>query len=353
MTKTNHLFLLFLFLNTWLWTACTEEKPQTVLELFPEDIQLSQKKEYNINEDSLAIIEGLTCDGENLIVYDFHSGESYTLFDEKSGEYIAHFGRIGQGPTEILIGSYGYLFRKCFTVFSDQSRAVMKYNLDSLRNGKTDATLLTRYDIPDMQVSRLITIDDSTFVGMGTYKSRYQYFLFNKHNKVLSCGADVYNAADSAFEKYTKFLSNQGDLVMHPRKKVFASSLNFSSNIDFFEIANHKIHLIKSLRLGNPIFKPVNGGRFFYVDSTEDTQTGYIHLSATANYVYALYSDKKLDGSYRKSNVVLVFDWEGNPVKKYVLDKDAHYIAVDDEQKSMFAAVVDSEGGWTVICYRL
>ncbi len=354
MTKINKVITLFLFFSIYILEACKEEKLQTVLELFPEATELAQKKDYNINKDSLAVIQGLYCDGHNLVVYDVHSDESYTLFDEQSGQYLARFGRIGQGPAEILRGGYGYLFRRCFSVFNDRSRVVMKYNLDFLRSGKIDATLLTKYDIPDARVSRLIAIDDSTFLGMGTYQSHYQYFLFDKNNKVLDYGVEVYNAADSTFEKYTKYLSNQGDLVMNPKKRVFASSLNFSSNIDFFEISNNKIKLIKSLRLGDPISKPmIEVGRFFSVDPTEDTQIGYIHLSATDKNVYALYTDKKVYESPRKSNVVLVFDWEGNPVKKYVLDKDAHYIAVDDEQKSLFAAVVDSEGGWTVICYRL
>lgn len=80
---------------------------------------------------------------------------------------------------------------------------------------------------------------------------------------------------------------------MNPEKHTFAGSINFSSNIDFFEIVNNKIELIKSLRLGDPINKPVNEEGIYYVDLTENTQTGYIDLSATSKYVYALYSDKK------------------------------------------------------------
>ena len=76
------LFFLFL-LYICLLNACKSEDTHTVLELFPESHSLSQKKVYDINEDSIAVIEGLVCDGENLIVYDYHSNSSYTLFDEK------------------------------------------------------------------------------------------------------------------------------------------------------------------------------------------------------------------------------------------------------------------------------
>lgn len=362
MTKqADKIITLFLLWCMCVLGACKEKEPLTVLDLFPESQSLSQKKEFTVNEDSLARVEGLACDGENLIVLDYHSGHSYTLFDASSGEYIAPFGVIGQGPTEIPLGCYGYLSKGCFSAFDDQRRSVVKYSIDSLRNGKANGSpvCLTNYTIPDAQISRLIAMDDSTFVCAGTYKYRYQYLLFDKNNRVLDYGVDVYNVADSAFNIHTKFLANQGDLIMHPEKKVFASSVNFSSNIDFFEIVNNnKIKLIKSLRLGDPKCQPgtnvIEGvGTAFYVNCADNSQTGYINLSATAKYVYALYSDKKMNESGWKSNVVLVFDWAGNPIKKYLLDTEAHCIAVDEARQGLFAAVGNSEGGWSIICHAL
>ena len=349
-------FTLLLLLSMCILGGCEKEKSHTVLELFSESQSLSPKKDFYVNEDSIAIIEGLSCDGKNLIVNDYHSGCCYTLFDKKSGEYIAGFGTIGQGPAELPSPCYGYLTESGFTVFDDQTRIVMKYSLDSLRNSrKKDGSpvRLAQYKIPEAQISKLIAIDDTTLLCAGTYKSRYQYLLFNKNDSVLDYGVDVYNAADSAFQTYTRYLSNQGNLVMNPEKHTFAGSINFSSNIDFFEIVNNKIELIKSLRLGDPINKPVNEEGIYYVDLTENTQTGYIDLSATSKYVYALYSDKKMYENNRKSDTVLVFDWDGNPIKKYSLDTDAYYIAVDSTQQSLFAAVKNSSSGWKIICYAL
>lgn len=353
--QVNKIILLFGILCLCVLGACKDEKQRMALGLFSKSQTLSQK-EYTIDEDSLAVVEGIICDGENLVIYDFHSGNSYTLFDEKTGEYITRFGAIGEGPGEILLGCFGNLSRKNFSVFNDQARFVMKYCLDSLRYGEDNlAACLTKYDILDADISKLIPIDDSTFVGAGLYKSRYQYLLFDKNNKVLDYGIDIYNAEDEDFNIYTLFLSNQGELVMHPQKKLFAYSVRFSANIDFFEIVDNRIKLIKSLRLGNPILKSVveGGGLIHSADVTENTLLGYINLSATAKYVYALYSEKKVYESARKSTVVLAYDWEGNPVKKYVLDTEAYYIAVDEDRQCLFAAIKNAENGWSIICYSL
>lgn len=348
---------LFVLLLMCILGACRDRKPHSVLDLFSESQQLFQKRENLIKDEFLASIEGMTCDEDYLIVYDLHSGDSYTLFDKKTGAYITRFGTIGQGPGEIPLGCYGYLWEKCFSVFDDQARIVMKYKLDSLHNGRMgkNPMCLTEYDISDSQLSRLIAIDDSVFFGAGTYKSRYQYLLFDKNNNVLDYGIDIYNASDEAFNLYTKFLSNQGDLVMQPGKNIFAYSLNFSSNLDIVENADGKIKLKKSLRFGNPIYKPVTegGGLYQGVDMTEDTQVGYINLSATTKYIYALYSDKKIYENGRKSNLVLAFDWEGNAIRKYLLDVEAYYITVDEVGQMMFAAVKNTEGGWSIVSYAL
>ena len=124
--------------------------------------------------------------------------------------------------------------------------------------------------------------------------------------------------------------------------------------MDVFEIVDGKIKLIKSLRLGDPKLKStVESGIFYSAKLTEDTQIGYLNICATEDYIYALYTDKKARESTRKSNIVLVFDWNGNPVRKYLLDTDVYYMAVDESLHSMFAAIKNSEKGWSIICYKI
>ena len=347
--------ILFKFVLICILASCKKQNLDSVLDLFTESEKLVQKAENKISEDSLAIVEGITCDDKYLIIYDLHSGESYTLFDKNTGAYLARFGTIGQGPAEIPAGCYGYLSNNNFSVFNDQIRSVMKYELDSLRNGvEKNPVRLAKYDIADARLSRLIAIDDSTFLGAGSYKSRYQYLLFGPKSNVIDYGVDIYNATDDKFDMYTKYLSNQGDLVMRPDGKVFAYSLNFSSNLDIVEVKNGKINLVKSLRLGNPIYKPTTTGEYCFADITEETLLGYINLSATTKYIYALYSDEPIyKAGRRMSDIVLVFDWNGNAVKKYILDTKAYYITIDEVGRTMFTAVKNEEGGWRIASYPL
>lgn len=343
--------IILLFLVLCFLEACHTHQTDSLLDQFSISESLSVSETCHIDEDSIALVEGILCEDENVIIYDFHSGCCYTLFDKDSGNYITRFGAIGQGPTEIPSPCLGYLSKKCFAVFSDQARMIMQYSLDSLRSGvgSSFASCLAKYDIPDAQLSRLIVINDSTFLGAGAYRSRYQYVLFDNHNRVLDAKVDIYNSSDDNFNVYTKFLSNQGILIMHPDQHLFAYSLNFSSNMDFFKVENNQIHLVRSLRLGNPCYRSVADNNMFSADLTEESIIGYVDISPTSNYVYALYSDKKVYESARKSNVILVFDWKGNPVKKYILNVEVYYIAVDEEQHRIFAAVKNATNGWSIV----
>ena len=279
------------------------------------------------------------------------------MFDQQSGRQIGRFGNIGQGPLEIMFGSSGYLEKKCLVTYNDQSRIVMKYSLDSLRSGVVDGapTRLTKHKISNALISRLITINDSIFVVGGMYEARYQHLIFDANNRVLDYGIDVYNAADSSFNAITRYLSNQGCMAKHPYKNEFAYSVNFSSNLDFFEIVDNKIKLKKTMRLGNPICESVveDGGQLFSTRLTKESIHGFIEVCPTPKYLYALYSAGKIYEVQRKSKTVFVFDWDGNPIKELLLDMDVFHIAVNEKDKKMFAVVKNEEGGINIICYVL
>lgn len=359
MMKINRILRwLTLCLGAVLWEACTESKhPAGVLDLFPEPVSLDRKVDAFVPEDSLAVVEGLVCEGKNLVVYDFCMETSYTLFDACSGEYITRFGRIGQGPGEILAGCYGSLVGGHFTVFSNQSHVVMDYDLDSLRvRGEAYVPVrLIRYDLEGAQLSRLSHLGAGRFLGAGVYQPGLQYVLFDKNNQVLDAAVDVYNAADPAFNQYTKYLSNQGDLATHPDGCRLAYSLNFSSNIDFLEVKDGSIRLLNSLRLGNPAYQPETSsdGRMNSANLTSHSVWGYINICATRNYVYALYTEKAIGESGRRSSTVLVYDWQGEPVKRYSLDAEVYAIAVDSEDRRLFASLKDADGDWNIALYEL
>jgi hypothetical protein len=66
----------------------------------------------------------------------------------------------------------------------------------------------------------------------------------------------------------------------------------------------------------------------------------FIGLSISDKYIYALYSLKDKDASVQdkfRGNTIFVFDWEGKPIKKFVMDCDVKAIEVSDDEKRIYA----------------
>jgi hypothetical protein len=212
--------------------------------------------------------------------------------------------------------------------------------------------VLAKYKFDDATLPRICPINDSIFLGAGVYKSEFQYVLFNAANDIMDCKVEIYNARYDWFNAPHKFLSNQGRFKKHPHKNQFVFSLNHSANIDFLEVADNKINVIKLLRQKNPLYKVIQNGEMSMVAPDANCIIGYIDISACNNYVYALYTDKKATASY-SSDKILVYDWEGNLVKEYRLNREAYYITVNETLNKLFAAVRNEDGGWSITSYDM
>jgi hypothetical protein len=355
--KNTYLTILLL---SYVLSSCAERTkyPRTPLDLFSTEINLLESN-YGINDDFLATIYGIQCNDSSLIVLDSHSSKSFSLFNRQTGDFLGRFGSIGQGPGEIPLGCYGNLEGNIFTIFYDITGFIAKYDMDSLiSNINLKPTTIMKYEFPEVFMSKIIPINDSVFFGAGVYKSEFQYMIFNKANEITDYKVEIFNARNGMYNMYHKFLSNQGILKKHPTQNKFVFSLIYSSNIDFVEVAKNEIHLIKSIRLNYPKFQAVQDNNINRVIPDKYNTIGYIDLATNGENVYALYTDKKMvdengRGNLFCSNIILVFDWEGNPVKKYKLDHDAYYITVNEKLKKIYAAIKKADAGWSIISYDL
>ncbi|MDR1379884.1 MAG: TolB-like 6-bladed beta-propeller domain-containing protein [Tannerella sp.] len=332
---------------------CSCKKNPGLTDRFPHEISLSEIG-YSIDPEELALVEGIQCNDSSLIIFDYHSGKSFTLLDLETGRYRGRFGQIGQGPGEISLGCYGIVEQNMFHIFFHPTGLLAKYDMDSLRhNIDFRPSVLTKYDIPDAAFSQIHPISDSIFLGAGVCHSEYQYTLFDKRNSILNAGIEIYNARYFNFNTPNKFLSNQGRLRKHPGSNRFVYTLNYSANIDFFEVTDgNRIEAINLLRQGNPRYNPVQNGKMSMVVPDLNSSFGYIDVSVSTDYVYALYTDRKVTEPC-SSDIVLIYDWQGNPVKKYRLNREAYYITTNEKLNRLFAAVKNEDGGWDITSYEM
>ena len=336
--------------------SCNNEDKTNPINLFSVDKEI-KRVESGINEELLGTISHLQSNDSSLVVYDFHSGKTFSLFNILDRKFIGRFVTIGQGPGEFPIGANGYLTGNDFYITYSSTGLIAKYKMDSLmKNIESLPITIANFDITDAYFSRICPLNDSLFLGVGAYMAEYQYVLFNSKSEVIDYSVEIFGTKDGKFNMHHKSLANQGKFKKHPTKNKFVFSLNNSSNIEFIEVFDSKIILIKSLKSGDPKYNPITSGEMYGVMPDRDCTIGYIDIDVDENYIYTLYTDKKIanydgkDNTYSSKNI-LVFDWEGNPVHKYTLDNEAYNITVNEKLNTLYAGTKMEDGGWTIEAY--
>lgn len=302
-----------------------------------------------VDKKFLGQVEGIRSTDSLLVTMDYNDGMSYTLFDVCSGDSILRFGAIGHGNNEIPMGCDIIVCNKSFVAFDDETRLIATYSID--RGSSTTNQNVIKYHSKDIQISRLALTNNGLILGKGTYKDKYQYVLFNEHGKVLDYGCNIYNSESQDFDTYHKFLSNQGQLAKHPSKDLFVGTTNFSSNIVFLSVSGNKINVIKSIREGDPLLEKQTIGGMSRVLPVDKTINGFLDLGVSDKYVYALYSDDYFKNSQYCSNTILVFDWEGNIVRKLKTTNTVYYIAANN--CCLYTVEKDKEGFYIIVSYLL
>lgn len=303
-----------------------------------------------VDSSDLGLVEGLHCNDSTFVILDFHHNKSYSLFGLDKKRIVKRFGEIGNGHLEIPIGCVGNIYKDKFVVFDDERSIIATYTL-SLDSTLVKCVSVHKYKIPDAQFTKIVPAEDGLFIGMGSYKDKYQYVLFNDQNKVLDYSYELYNANDDEFNTYQKFLSNQGKLARHPKKMLFAGVVRYSSNMDIFKVDGGKIKNIKSFRMQNPSYTTMQMMGLSRVVPQDDAINGFLDICATEKYILALYSDEKIRVSPYHSKTILVFDWDGNKICRIDMPNDAFYISANGN--NIYTAEKEDKGKYIIKGYKI
>jgi hypothetical protein len=88
---------------------------------------------------------------------------------------------------------------------------------------------------------------------------------------------------------------------------------------------------------------------------TRRSLVGIIALAVTNEYVFAIYSGKNVEDNgepdaYQGSHL-LIYDWDGNPVRQYLLEKPLYAMGYDAAGNTVYGISYDPEG--VLIEYKL
>ena len=122
--------------------------------------------------------------------------------------------------------------------------------------------------------------------------------------------------------------------------------------LSFLKRTDPGIKEYKQIKYQEPIIALPPGGGASY---TRDNINGFSAVDCDDNYVYALYSGRTFNSHQTKfthCEHLFVYDWDGNPIKHYILDIPLfNSISYDKEKNCIYGLAENPEG--VLIVYQL
>lgn len=312
-------------------TACEIDPPKhDIISIFPTETDITGQTTSAFDEAIGAIDIKVT---ENYIILQKRRTDYFfSVYRKEDMSYIMDICKKGEGPDDFLAPIYLeqskndniWVLDRVTSVYYNISLSKSIDERKTFVNKKIDFKPLLDYQIRDMFI-----IDENRFLYSIDNES-CPYYIYDirgktntevKNNYELSPARNKYQL----LQKLSTYNSVEGKFASmyycFPKSTFFSISVGASKSTLY---SDRDINLQES-NLDNL----VNSCMFFSC------------LRGTPYYVYYLYNDECNDTDI--TSKILVYDWDGNPIKSYNLSSQYTSIAIDQDSNRIYALDYEKE----------
>jgi len=276
-----------------------------------------------------------------------HLFKVFNLYDEKG---VYQVGNLGTGPCDISFPSFVQKINdETISIFVKQRLSFIELNYPELFEDNGDC--LSRNERVNIDFQRIIRIGDNHIFGFGIFEKKYALMDMN-----MSVAPELY--FDYHFEKDLKeqndyrniAMASQGDLIAKPDgSKIVFTAKNFGA-FDIIGITDLEPKLIFRSEFNKPLFTS-ESGNVIKPNFSEENNLGFLSTTVTDDFIYMLYSGKEMYKEDYLSDLVLVYNWEGEKINTIFLDQSVSIIAVDPDNR--FIIGYKDDGQANIFKFRL
>jgi hypothetical protein len=320
-------FIVVSIFTTSLFFSCTVSIEKKEKKLFPKEKKIVFSN-MNVDENLGRVVEIKAI--ENYLVISERNMETQVqLIDKKTKENYL-FGQTGEGPGHFLQSDNIIpINNRNIGVYDLQKGALFTFNIDSIIK-------LNLHCMPEVLIKEVSShpkaicrISEDTYAIMGITNGLSRFSIINADGEIISNGGSLPAKQNENTGDITHAFAYWGRLTANEKKGKFALTTNYAGILQIYDCKMEDIQLYKEHVLFLADYEEKSN--FFAV--SPQTRWGYIAMDSNDKYIFALYSGKNQfeGGDFDRSNTVHVFDWDGNPVCRLLLDKTVEIICVDDD----------------------
>ena len=316
-----------------IFAGCHQQNTDKVISIVP----LKHQVVLSSNEILIAHPKLFTATDSLILICDPITDSLFHLVD-KQQKKVTSFGRKGNGPDEFLFPASLYHYPKGDSLCMMDSN---KRSLYSLRFLSDNTPKFFRILNEKETFHRIVLpMSKHRYISSGVYNDA-RFYLLDKTGNII----DRYEAfpyRDEKEQQISKVVLSQaydGYMASDTEGERFAVACYNAKMIAFYKIENNKIVLVKEVNDEYPDYKYSDK---HYQGISRYALTAYISVTASNNYVYALYSGKSYGEHGGLSSVgtsIWVYDWMGNLVRQLALDVPVSNIQIMKDDKSLYAII--------------
>ena len=275
------------------------------------------------------------------------------ILDRKNLEYVMSFAKRGEGPGEFAIArSVTTLgMGKPLMVHDSRLQRLYSINLDSLlnySNYKISDYVNTRGTsenslVKSTQQFHVRQISDSLFLARTFPTSDLRFSLFDaRFSKIKSFGPhplieEIQPMNEEVFQVVVLGNIYQGRMFVNRTKRKMLIAHSKLDLIEIFDYENgaNSLNIIGPENNYPPKYQLNSANQAILCD---ECKYGYLYIDTTDGNIYALYSGKeKGNRDAYLGNTIYKFDWEGNVLVKYDLDREIAGFVIDESLNKIYA----------------
>jgi hypothetical protein len=224
-------------------------------------------------------------------------------------------------------------------VFDVGKNGFIVANIDTVLKSNAGVEYYSEYRItPQVFYYDAMLLNRNEALLSGNYdtdeKLVYINFLDGTRNKQLLSYEQDANIGSSRVNK----MSYESFMLLKPDKKKLLLAGRYSDQLELLDLDNGKYKKINGPVGFMPKLVPFeNNAGVTEATPGRETLYGFLKGHVTANYFYLLFSGYSFQSFHRfYGNKILVYDWEGNPVKEISLKNDIVDFSVSSDDKTLY-----------------
>lgn len=331
--------------------SCTQEPlSDNPLKSFPSTAVYNLKPTRVIELEAFDVLRpGCVLKTKDGYVVENQSDENLFSSINLSTHRVIHGVNMGEGPGELISPSSFQKKGDDFLVYDIAKKSIYKVVLgDSLIS-------ISEYQRFGMEERPFrINYLSSGFVASGFFENAWMACFDNKGHISSTLAFPLFEETKSFSEIAMSSLYVSTLVTINPVESRMVCATQKHGVLSFCKIGNNEISEYKQLKYYPPKVSSSQNESSPNIAFSRDNIVGFCGIASDENNVFVLYSGRtyNLHGTLsHHCEHLLVYNWEGEPIKRYVLEKPLYTMNYDVRTKTIYGTGYDPEG--VILEYKL